>query len=138
MIILPHGLCRYGTSNFGTLSCFCFVLSGFFSDLLLVRYSLLLAYAFLIVSILQGFPNFGTWGMAQKPVTLAYGNLLWQLVSLAVQVGYCSGRVVPLRTAVIRIYDAAVWALDEGSTVMRIPQLWGSSISRACDGRRGA
>ena len=77
---------RYGTTSYGTLSCFCFLLSGLFSDLLLVRYSLVLAYSFLIISILLGFPDIYTWGMAPKPVTLCYGNLLWQIASLTVQV----------------------------------------------------
>ena len=77
---------RYGTTSYGTLSCFCFLLSGLFSDLLLVRYSLVLAYSFLIISIILGFPDIYTWGMAPPPVTLCYGNLLWQIASLIVQV----------------------------------------------------
>ena len=77
---------RYGATSYGTLSSFCFLLSGLFSDLLLVRYSLVLAYSFLIISILLGFPDIYTWGMAPKPVTLAYGNLIWQIASLTVQV----------------------------------------------------
>lgn len=51
---------RYGTGSYATLSSICFLLSGVFADVLLVRWSLVFAYSFLIITILLGFPDIYT------------------------------------------------------------------------------
>ena len=46
----------------------------------------MLAYAFLIITIILGFPDIYSWGMAPAPVVLCYGSLIWQCACLAFQV----------------------------------------------------
>jgi hypothetical protein len=76
---------EYGdVGSWGTLSAVCFLFSGIFSDFLLVRWCLLLAYLFSIISTLFGFPKIQQWSPVPGSI-LSVGNLCWSSASLMVQ-----------------------------------------------------
>jgi len=59
--------------------------SGLFTDLLLVRWSLVLAYLFFCINIALAFPAWGNWGFSPNPV-LCIGQLAFALASMLIQV----------------------------------------------------
>eukprot|EP00884_Botryococcus_braunii_P009883 jgi/Botrbrau1/18897/Bobra.177_2s0055.1 len=51
----------YAQGSWGTISAVCFLLSAFFSDLILIRFWLLIAYIFLLLQGALGLPGFNNW-----------------------------------------------------------------------------
>jgi hypothetical protein len=76
----------YGTGSYGTLVNLFFMLSALFTDILLIRVWLVLAYVFLAVNVLLNFPDVTTWDSNSSPQKLILGTLLWTVITLALQV----------------------------------------------------
>ncbi|KAF8062726.1 hypothetical protein HT031_004056 [Scenedesmus sp. PABB004] len=78
----PEGL-WYGTGSYGTLSCLCFMASALWTDLIMIRLWLILAYIFLGVNVSLNFPDITVWGMNYTPHRLMVGSLSFIVVTLA-------------------------------------------------------
>jgi hypothetical protein len=76
----------YGTGSYGTLVNLFFMLSALFTDILIIRVWLVLAYIFLAVNVLMNFPDVTEWSTNSSPRKLILGTLVWTVVTLALQV----------------------------------------------------
>lgn len=76
----------YGTGSYGTLVNLFFTLSALFTDILIIRVWLVLAYIFLAVNVLMNFPDITVWDTNSSPHKIILGTLVWTLVTLSLQV----------------------------------------------------
>lgn len=72
-----YTLINYGAGTWGTLSSFFFFMAAVFSDLLLIRLTLTLAYVFLLIAAFMGMPA-EVWGPSGW---LPVGTVVWAGVS---------------------------------------------------------
>uniref|UniRef100_A0A383W0F0 Cyclic nucleotide-binding domain-containing protein n=1 Tax=Tetradesmus obliquus TaxID=3088 RepID=A0A383W0F0_TETOB len=78
-------LVLYGTGSYGTLVNLFFTLSALFTDILIIRVWLVLAYIFLAVNVLMNFPDITVWDTNSSPHKIILGTLVWTLVTLSLQ-----------------------------------------------------
>ncbi|KAL6761627.1 hypothetical protein V8C86DRAFT_2533008 [Haematococcus lacustris] len=71
----------YGAGSWGTIANIFFTLAAIFSDILLIRAALVLAYIFLIISASLGLPSLPHWGAVGGDwALLPWGMLMWSCI----------------------------------------------------------